>query len=504
MSKELLKDETLAEKLIKRGFWIYFFSFLIAPSGYIIKLLISNDLSVEEVWVIYAILWFISILWNYNDLWFTESLKYFLPKFWINKKYDEFKTSIFLALWIQTFTAILIAIWLWFGADFLAQNYFHSVYAWNILKVFTLFFIFFNIFNTFDTIFFAFQDTFANKFIEFLRMWWIVIFVAILFFTNYGSLLNYSIAWLVGMIIALILWSYYFFKKYRWTLDKWKLIYSKKLNKEIFSYAWWVVLASQWWMILGSLDLQMIVYFLWPQQAGFYTNYLSILGIYSILLWPIFLFLFPITTELIEKKQHWKLELMMSIFYKYFVVIWWIIGLFFAIFWPYIAYILFWEKFIPSWNLLQFSAWFIFVSILISINFNVLAGLGKIKQRVKIIYVAAWLNFILNWFLIQKIWIIWAVIATIFSSFVMFILSYFEIKKSDIKINFDWLFYVKNLLILGILWIIFYFSLNYLNFENRLEILWKMFIFWIIYIIILLVWNYKEVKILIKQVKEMR
>jgi hypothetical protein len=45
----MFKEETLSEKFIKKGFWLYFFSFLIAPSGYIIKLVISNDLSVEDV-----------------------------------------------------------------------------------------------------------------------------------------------------------------------------------------------------------------------------------------------------------------------------------------------------------------------------------------------------------------------------------------------------------------------------------------------------------------------
>ena len=141
MTKELLQDETLAEKLINRWKWLYIFSFLIAPSGYIIKLLISNDLSVADVWVIYSIIGFIGILSNYNDLWFTESLLYFLPKFWINKKYNEFKSSIFLALWIQTITAIFIACLLWFWADYLALHYFHSSSAVEILKVFSLWFI---------------------------------------------------------------------------------------------------------------------------------------------------------------------------------------------------------------------------------------------------------------------------------------------------------------------------------------------------------------------------
>ena len=501
MSKELLKDETLAEKLIKRWFWLYFFSFLIAPSGYIIKLLISNDLSVAEVWVIYSIIWFVALLSNYNDLWFTESLKYFLPKFWINKKYDEFKTSLFLALWIQTLTAILIAILLWFGADFLAQNYFHSPVASEILKVFSLFFVVFNIFRTLETIFDSFQDTFATKFVDFIRMWSIVLFCLILFFSYKWSVLFYSLAWFWWTLIGLLVSFLIFFKKYKHILEKWKINLNKNLTKQIFSYAIWVVIATQWAMILWSMDLQMIIYFLWPKQAWYYTNYLSLLSIYSIFLWPIFWFLFPVTTELIEKKQDWKLSLMLSIFYKYFVVFGWIFSIFFAVFWSVIAFILFWKKFVYSGQLLSVWAWMVFLSILVSINFSVLAWLWKIKQRVKIIWIAALINFVLNVVLILKIWIVWAIIATFVSTFVMFILSFLEIKKSNIKIDFDWKFYLKNIVGLIVAGVVFYYCLKFFSFKSRLYDLKLLLVFIFVYVLWLSVWNFKEIKLLKTQVE---
>jgi len=48
---DLLEDENLGQKLVKKGFWLYLFSYLIAPAGYLVRLLISNspEVSVEEV-----------------------------------------------------------------------------------------------------------------------------------------------------------------------------------------------------------------------------------------------------------------------------------------------------------------------------------------------------------------------------------------------------------------------------------------------------------------------
>jgi len=505
MTKELLKDETLAEKLVKRWKWLYIFSFLIAPSGYIIKLLISNDLSVADVGIIYSIIGLIGILSNYNDLGFTESLQYFLPKFWINKKYNDYKSSIFLTLWIQTFTAILIALWLWFGADFLANNYFHSQSAGIILKVFSLFFIVYNIFRTFDTIFVSFQDTFATKFVDFIRMWSIVIFVVILFFSHQGSILTYSLAWFVWTIIWLFIALIIFIKKYKHTLEKWKIDINKNLTKTLFNYSIWVVIWGQAWILLGQIDLQMIIYFLGPKQAWYYTNYLSLLGIYNLILWPLFGFLFPITTELAEKKQTWKLSLMINLFLKYFVVLGIYFWLFIALFGPSIAFVLFGKKFIPSGELLTYSGWFIFINILIQIFFPILAGLGKIKQRVKILWIAAWVNFILNLFLISHIGLIGAIISTIIGWIIIAVLSWKEILKEWIKINLDRKFYLKNISLSIVLWIcLYFFIIKNISFENRMNDLYLILESGFIYWILILLWNWKELKLFLIEIKKMR
>jgi O-antigen/teichoic acid export membrane protein len=59
MEGELLADQPLGQKLIKKGFWLYFFTIITAPVGYIIKMIVSNTLSVEDVGIFYSVLGFI-------------------------------------------------------------------------------------------------------------------------------------------------------------------------------------------------------------------------------------------------------------------------------------------------------------------------------------------------------------------------------------------------------------------------------------------------------------
>jgi hypothetical protein len=48
-SMDIIPDEPLKNKLIRNGFWLYFFQFLVAPAGYLIKVMISRELSVEDI-----------------------------------------------------------------------------------------------------------------------------------------------------------------------------------------------------------------------------------------------------------------------------------------------------------------------------------------------------------------------------------------------------------------------------------------------------------------------
>lgn len=87
-----------SKKILKNGFWIYLFSYLGAPLGYLTRMLISRDTSVEELGFLYSLIGFIGLLSAYNGLGLTEALKYFIPKYLAEKKIDEIKTALILSL----------------------------------------------------------------------------------------------------------------------------------------------------------------------------------------------------------------------------------------------------------------------------------------------------------------------------------------------------------------------------------------------------------------------
>lgn len=106
----LLQDQPLGQKLIKKGFWLYFFMLLTAPVGYIIKVLVSNTLSVEDVGIFYSVFGLMMLFSSYHDLGLTEALQYYLPKYWIHKEYDKYKTILYITILAQIITGVVVSL----------------------------------------------------------------------------------------------------------------------------------------------------------------------------------------------------------------------------------------------------------------------------------------------------------------------------------------------------------------------------------------------------------
>lgn len=502
----MIKDENLSDKLIKKGSWLYIFSLLIAPSWYIIRILISNDLSVSDVWIIYSIISFITLISIYNDLWFTASLIYHIPKFWIKKQYNFIKSSIFISLVFQIFTSIILIIVLFFWSNWLAINYFQSHEAENILKIFCLYFLWINIYQILTSIFIAFQDTFYQKFIEFIKMWTIVLFTIFFFSTDNGSLINYTYAWLLWLLVSVSFWILIFFTKYKFVLEKWKLVYDRLVFKNFVKYSLLIFIWSNISILLWQIDLQMVLILLWPKEAWYYSNYLALLQISTIIIWPIFWFLLTVISEIYERKQKDKIILLQNFFYKFLflfaISLWWIL----FTFWPVIAIILFWEKFIYSWEILRYSSLFIIFNILFTLNLTILAALWMVGERLKIIWKVLIINISLNTILINLLWIQWAIIATVISWIMMYILSYKKI-NTNIPITFEIKYIIKNIIYISIFLFLSYNILNnYFIYENiyRYHNLIILLLIIFMYIIYLWLLNYKELNILKNKILSIR
>lgn len=499
------EHKSLSEKFIKKWFWLYIFSLIIWPIWYITKIIISEKITVSELWVLYWIISLVTLISTYNDLWVTESLKHFIPKFVTEKNYDKVKSVLFYALFAQIATSIFIALFFFFWADFIAENYFKTSEAKEILRIFAFFFIGINIFQTINNFFIAVQDSFSYKLTEFFRMIFILFSVLFVFLWDYSSLVNYSYSWLIWLYIGILITLFIFYKKYyKKYFSKSKILVEKSLIKTVGKYSLLVAIWAQVWVLLSQIDMQMIIWLLNTESAWLYTNYLSIINIPFLVLWPIFMILMPIFSELSSKWENKKLKIIKQSFSNIFVIIWIIFNWFMFVFWPQIASVLFWAKYWDSWVILQYSILFLVFNFLLQINFNLMAGIGEVKQRVKILWIAIFFNFVLNLIFIKSLWVYWASLATWFGWILIWFLSEKFLKK-EFSTNFDFKIIWKNFTFFVILWAGFWYF-----FAPFLENLWRIKSFfalaglWILWGMIFIFINKDMFKNFIFEVKKLR
>ena len=502
------QHNSLAEKFLKKWFWLYLFSFIIAPIWYIIKIIISGELTVSEVGILYWIISLIVMISAYNDLGMSESINHFIPQFVAEKRYDKVKTILVYAFIAQMSTGITIAAWFVLWADWLALNYFKSESAIIALKIFAFYFLGINVIQILSMFFSSIQNTFAQKIIELIRMWFTLIATIGIFFFDMSSLINYSYAWIIWLYLWIIFSIWIFIKQYyKKYFKNEKILWEKELFLTIFKYWALVFLWAQAAVILGQIDMQMIIYFLGTTDAGYYTNYLSIIGIPFMIIWPIFALLFPLFSEMHSKWESNKIALVKEIFTNNFMIIWVAFNFFFFTFALPITYVLFWEKFLTSGIILQYSVLFLFFNFLLQINFNILAGVGRVAERVKIISIAVIINIITNLIFIHYMWVAGAAVATGIGWIIIWAMSEYVIRW-EYKISIAWKNIFINIFTLGsfsaISLTIFWNYQKYIEMFSRIE--WFFILLWIggIYFCIFAGINYSMFKNFILEVKKLK
>jgi len=273
---------------------------------------------------------------------------------------------------------------------------------------------------------------------------------------------------------------------------------------KILKYALLVVIWTSAWTILWQIDMQMIIYILGTSEAWYYTNYLSIISIPFMIIWPIFGLLFPIFSEMHSKWKYNQIKIVKNMFQTNFLVIWLVFNAIMFVFAEIIAYTLFWTKFITSWTILQYSVLFLVFNYLLHINFGILAGIWKVKERVKIIFIAVIFNFILNLILIKYMWANWAALATGIWWILIWILSEVWLWKKY-KIWFNYKFLTKNMIFIWLLWFFsYYLIIPFFKWLNRWYSFWLLFIIWIIWFTIIWFINWKEFKFFILEIKKLK
>ena len=200
--EDMQQNRNEAHNFFRKSLWLYFFTFLAAPIGYFIKIIITSGLSVADVGLIYSVLSLILLLSAYNDLGLTEALNYYLPRYRLegDDGMRRTKTLLLVTVIAQFASASLISMGLYFSQDFLSVHLFHTPQAANVIIGFIPYFFLVNIFQVTTTIFMSYEEPKYPKLTEFLRQLVSFTILAWLFFGGNPSITSVLWSFNIGLL----------------------------------------------------------------------------------------------------------------------------------------------------------------------------------------------------------------------------------------------------------------------------------------------------------------
>ena len=339
---------------------------------------------------------------------------------------------------------------------------------------------------------------FKYGFMYFLSKILFFICTVILFYIGFSNNVRLPlVAYIVSCILVIAIFSYF---AYKLLIPRIKnKHFDKKMFLKITRFAIPNVISNMAGTVIGYIDTIILTPLVSLSLVGVYSAAISTVLILSYLGGVVAIVLFPLISELAHKKQNKNMEQLITVIYKYSLIIILPCALGTLFFAKTILQILFGEAFVIGAVAMSIlSVGVIFLTIA-QVNFAILNGLGKPKKIINITVVAAFFNAAINILLIPHFGINGAAMATTISYIIMMIWSYIIIKK-DIIIQFQ---KFPGTIISTILFFVSLYGLRMIIHTNiYIETLLIGFISIIIYIIALFIFkaiNAEEIKKILKR-----
>jgi len=433
---------------------VFFFSILTAGLSFFIRFYFARTLGTDMYGLFFAGIAFVSFILLFTDLGTSATLMRFIAEFTIKKQFKKLKQLISIMVIFLFSTSVIVGLVVYFLADYLAINFFHSPGSVLFIKLLAVLLFFLTIERFFKYVFLGFKKPYYFSISNFVKSLLIILF-AFFFFMQSPSPITaiyaYLLAHLIVFIGSLILTRYLFpkFKKY----NTW---WENKLFKRviIFGMSLFLILISN--LIITNTDTLMLTYFRSLAEVGFYQAALPTSELLKILPTAITFVLTPLAASLFVQKKRKDIKQLYELVQNYMFIFIIPIGFLFMFFAPLVLRVSFgaaYENGGIALTILTIANLFMNIAL---INNSFFYALEKPQLITKFFFLAVIINLILNFILIPLYGIIGAASATAISYLFILVSSSRAIGKYDIRLPYmKWLLgLIAGILFVGAMYLI--------------------------------------------------
>ncbi len=401
---------------------IFVTSALAGLLSYAFRILLARHLGPQDYGLFYAVFNVVIFFLFFRDWGLGQALIRYISSFKAENKFNEIKTSMVTVFLIQFSSSLVMAGVFFFLAPFLAATYFKDPRAELMLQLLTLYIVFSVLFITLKSTFLGLQKSFAFASFDFSKNLLVLLFVALLFYFGF-TVLAPVIAYVLVCLALFLLYLPFLLRAFPFFAYRVGSIRTMAIQAAAFGLP--VFFSSIGGRIIGYTDTLFLTYFRPLQEVGIYNAVLPSAMIFVDIGTSLGLVIFPLTAELVTKKDTSRLSIGFELVHRYFLA---------GILPLMVMLILFSEIFLNVFFGTAYAAGTaafrilllgVFALVIGSINGSIITGLGHPKEITKVYIVAALLNIVVNTLLIPPLGITGAAVATCASYLYIFIRSTF-------------------------------------------------------------------------------
>ena len=200
-------------KFAIRGAAIVFaISIIAAFMGYIVRILLARNLSIEDFGLFYAVVSLLGLIGVFKSLGFDRALTKFIPEFESKGRNDLIKSSIIYVLAIQVVINTIVIAAVYLLSNYLSSHFFHNADAGFALKLMAIAFFIDSFTQVLKFAFQGFRKMWYFSFIDLVRMLLIICIILIGLKTGFGLKIPVY-AYILTPLILTIIFGFIFVKK---------------------------------------------------------------------------------------------------------------------------------------------------------------------------------------------------------------------------------------------------------------------------------------------------
>lgn len=429
---------TIGEKVVK-GISLNLVNTLVGfVIGFPLSVIIARSLGADEYGLLSLVAAVTGFFGMFIGLGTGTAMTKFLPEHLHRDEKDNVKGMIIASFKLHSLLGMAGAILCFLLAEYLANNVFHASQLTLLIKIAAIGMFIGSLSGTFATSFQGYQKWEYHFVAQIATTLSNFILVIILLYLGYG-IVGVAAAGALTSIIVAVLIFYIFFRFIYPGLKDIRATNATVETKRLVTFGFPLMLSGIAFFVVSWTDSVMLGMFRPTAELSYYRVAVMLAGFVMVFPTMTKNVLFPATSELYADKDKLRLEQSFTFLFKHLAYIGIPIGVGLALISENLISVLYGEEYLPAVIAVQLLAViFILRALSIPVYTSLVGALGKSKIQAKIMFIIAPTNVALNLLLIPNYGYIGAIIATLGSLIIGWLLTIFFLTKyMDMIVNWS-------------------------------------------------------------------